>query len=80
MIGAITHYFPHVHAGVLILRSGQLKRGDRIYIKGHTTDFKQIVDSLQIDRVNIETAKKGDEIGIAVKKRVRVGDEVYLIG
>lgn len=76
VIGKITHFFPHVNAGVIKLRK-PLQKGDQIYIKGHTTDFKEKVESMQIDRVPVESAKSGDEIGILVKKRVRIGDTVY---
>ena len=75
-IGAITHYFPKVKAGVIKL-SATLAVGDTIYIKGHTTDFKQKVASLQIDNAPIEKAAKGKEVGIKVKGRVRAEDEVY---
>lgn len=75
-IGKITHYFPRVMAGVVKL-SAPLSIGDSIYIKGHTTDFKQTVTSIQIDRVPIKQAKKGQEIGLLVISRVRRGDKVY---
>jgi len=51
--------------------------GDTLHVKGHTTDFKQKVSSMQINHVPIKTAKKGDEIGLRVKRKVRGGDSVY---
>lgn len=78
VIGEITHYFPHVNAGVIKLKK-PLSVGDQIYIKGHTTDFKEKVDSMQIDHVPVQSAKPQDEIGILVKQRVRAGDTVYRI-
>ena len=51
--------------------------GQTVKIKGHTTDFTQTVTSLQIDRVGISSAKKGDEIGLQVISQVRQGDKVY---
>ena len=56
---------------------GTLSLGDEVHIKGHTTDFKQKVASIQLDRVPLEKAVKGQEIGIAVKSRVRQKDIVY---
>jgi len=76
VIGEISHYFPHVDAGVIKLKK-PLSVGDSIYIKGHTTDFKEKLSSMQIDRVPVKSAKPGDDIGILVKKRVRIGDTVY---
>ena len=79
LIGSITHYFPHVEAAVLVVKQGTLKNGDTILIKGHTTRFEEIVESMQIDRAPIAEAKKGDEIGLRVRERVREHDQVYKI-
>lgn len=76
VVGEITHFFPHVNAGVIKLKK-PLAIGNQIYIKGHTSDFKEKVESMQIDHASVSSAKPGDEIGILVKKRVRIGDTVY---
>lgn len=76
VLGIITHYFPHVQAAVIKLK-GPLNVGESIKVKGHTTDFTQAVTSMQIDRVAITSAKKGDEIGLLVNSRVRQHDLVY---
>ncbi len=78
-IGRVTHYFPHVNAAVVKIEKSSLKLGDKILVKGHTTNFKQPINSLQIDRSPIEEAKPGDEIGLEVKSRVREHDAVYKI-
>jgi putative protease len=78
-IGVITHYFPHVKAAVIKLSKGALKAGDTVYIKGHTTDFKQPVKSLQHNHAAVQEAKQGQEVGLKVKSRVRIGDVVYKI-
>ncbi|MFA5156318.1 MAG: hypothetical protein WC532_02855 [Candidatus Omnitrophota bacterium] len=76
VIGIVTHYFPHVRAAVIKLKV-PLTAGVVVKIKGHTTDFTQNVDSMQIDRVPVNSAKKGDEIGLLVNSRVRQHDVVY---
>jgi hypothetical protein len=76
-IGEVTHYFPHVKAAAVMILKDSLKVGDKIYIKGHTTDFKENINSIQLDRVPIEEGRKGQEIGLLVKSRVRIGDSVY---
>ncbi|MCM8770411.1 MAG: translation elongation factor-like protein [Candidatus Omnitrophica bacterium] len=78
LVGIITHYFPHVKAGVLKLKV-PLAIGDTIKIKGHTTDFTQTVTSMQINHVPITKAKKGDEIGLLVESRVRRKDKVFKV-
>lgn len=78
MSGIITHYFTKVRAAVVKL-SLPLSIGDKIKIKGHTTDFAQNIESLQLDKMPIKNAKKGQEIGLLVNSRVRQGDIVYKV-
>lgn len=78
LIGKITHYFSKIQVAIIEL-AGEIKIGDKIHIKGHNTDFEQDITSMQIDRVDVEKAKKGDAIGLKVDEKVREGDEVYLI-
>lgn len=79
LVGAITHYFPHVSAAVLKVES-PVKVGDKIKIVTPSgKEFEQEVSSLQIDHAEISEAKKGDEIGMKVDKKVHEGCKVYLI-
>jgi sRNA-binding protein len=78
VIGLVTHYFPHVQAAVVKLKA-PLTVGDSIKIKGHTTDFTQTINSIQMDHVSITEAKKGMEIGLQVASRVRQHDRVIKI-
>jgi len=73
----VTHYFPHVNAAVLKIKTGEIRIGDELLFKGHTTDFKQKVVSMQIDHQPVMIAKKGDDFGVEVKSRVRAGDLVF---
>ena len=73
VIGVVTHYFPKVNAAVIKLTK-PLSVGDTVMIKGSTTEFKQKIESMQIDHVVITKAKKGDEIGLEVNDRVREHD------
>jgi putative protease len=77
IIGVVTHYFPHVQAAVVKLKK-PLAVGDTVLVKGATTHFEQRVESIEIDHVPIQKAKKGDEIGLQVKDRVRGNDLVLL--
>lgn len=77
-VGTITHFYNEINVGVISL-TDTLKIGDTISIEGETTNFKQKIDSMQINRKPIETANKGQEIGLKVKDRVREHDIVYKI-
>jgi len=78
LIGKITHYYGKIGVGIIEL-SDNLKVGDKIHIKGHSTDFEEVVDSIQVEHENVNSAKKGEVIGLKVKDKVKEGDEVYLI-
>jgi len=77
-IGRVSSYFSNVGVAAIQL-SGKLKIGDKVHIKGHTTDFEVGVDSMQIERKDVKTAKKGDHIGIKVPEKVRPNDKVFLV-
>ncbi len=59
--------------------TARLKVGDRIHIKGHTTDIELTVDSMQINNVDVQEVKAGDSVGIKVSDRVRRGDTIYKV-
>ncbi len=77
-IGKVFLYFSKVGVAAIKL-TGNLNIGDKIHIKGHTTDFEQQVDSMQIDNKPIKVAKSGDDIGIKVPDKVRPNDTVFLV-
>ena len=77
-IGKISGYFSHVSVAAIKL-SAPLKVGDKIHIKGHTTDFEEKISSMQIENKAVKEAKKGDHIGIKVKDKVRPNDKVLLV-
>jgi len=78
LIGKVTDFFARpVVAGIEV--AAVLKVGDTIHIVGHTTDMELIVDSMQINNVEVEQAKAGDLVGIKVSERVRRGDTVYKV-
>ncbi len=78
IVGKVSDFFAQpVVAGIEL--TAALKVGDRIRIKGHTTDLKMNVDSMQIDNAQVTEAKAGDSIGVKVAEKVRGGDSVYKI-
>ncbi len=77
-LGVVSHYYSHAGVAAVVLDTG-LSVGDMIHIKGHSTDFTQTVDSIQIEHMNLAQAKKGDDIGIKVKEHVREHDVVYKV-
>ena len=79
LIGKITHYFDKIEVGIIEIKKGKLAVGDKIHVKGTTTDFEQEIESMQVEHEQVQKAKKGDAVGLKVKDKVREGDEVYLV-
>jgi putative protease len=79
LIGAITHYFGKISVAVFKITDNEVKTGDSIHIKGKHTDFTQVINSMQVEHESIETAKKGDEVGLKVDNPVHEHDEVYKV-
>ena len=78
VIGKVSDFFARpVVAGIEL--TGTLKLGDKIHIKGHTTDIELTVESMQINNVDVKEGKAGDAVGIKVSDRVRRGDTVYKV-
>ena len=78
LVGTITHYFGKINVAAIKLES-ELRKGDTIHIEGHTSDFTQTVESMQLDQQDIELGQKGQEIAIKIKEHARTHDSVYRV-
>lgn len=78
-IGVITHYFGHVGVGIIKIEAEGLKVGDTLRFKGHTSDFQQTVESMQLEHKDIQEGKVGDQVGVKVNEHVREHDEVFKV-
>ncbi|MBN2097806.1 MAG: hypothetical protein JW714_04945 [Candidatus Omnitrophica bacterium] len=78
-IGAVTHYYSHLGVGIIKIEEGSLKVGDTVHFKGHTTDFQQAIESIQVEHQDVQEAKVGDLVGIKVSEHVREHDEVFKV-
>jgi selenocysteine-specific translation elongation factor len=77
-VGKVSDFFARpVVAGIELTAS--LKVGDKVHILGHTTDMELVVESMQINNVNVQEAKAGDAVGIKLGDRARRGDTVYKV-
>jgi putative protease len=78
-IGKITHYFSKINVGVLEITKGNVQVGDTLHIKGHTTDYYQKIQSMQVEHATVESAEKGMQVGLKVESSVREGDLVFKV-
>jgi putative protease len=78
-IGVVENYFSKIGVAAIKLTEGSLNVGNRIKIKGATTDFTQVVESMEVEHSSVETAVPGDLVGIKVIDRARSKDTIYLV-
>ncbi len=78
-VGIVIQYFAKPEVAAIQLTEGEIKVGDTLRFKGATTNFEQKIESMQIDRVPVQSAKAGQSVGIKVKERVRQHDKVFVV-
>ena len=79
-IGIVTHYFSHLAVAVLKLDPGaRLRVGDNIRVQGHTTDFSQRIESLQVEHAPVTEVGPRDDFGLKVLEHARENDIVYKV-
>ena len=78
-VGFVTHYYGHLSVAAIRLESGSLRVGDTIRILGHTSDFRQRVESMQVEHQPVTEAGRRQEIGLKVTEHARENDDVYKV-
>ena len=76
-IGTVVKFFSQPSVAAIEITSGELRIGDRVRFKGHTTDFEEKVASMQVEKEAIDVAERGFLVGVKVSDRVREGDKVF---
>lgn len=79
LVGTVVHYYDHVGVAGVVLAE-PLEVGETIHVLGHTTDFTEQVDSMEIDHHAVTRGRRGDDVGIRVVERARIHDQVYRVG
>ena len=79
-IGVVTHYYGHLSVVAMQLEPGAtLRVGDVIHIRGHTTDFTQTVDSLEVNHASVTEVGPNDDFGLKVIEHAREHDVVFKV-
>ena len=76
-IGYVSKYFGQIKVAAIEITAGKLSVGETIHIKGHTTDMNVDVGSIQIEHESVDSANKGDSIGLKVSGKARRKDKVF---
>lgn len=78
-VGIVTHYFTHLHVAAVKITEGELRKGDNIHVLGHTSNFEQVVESMEMEHKSVEVALPGQTVGLHVTEHAREHDVVYKV-
>lgn len=78
-IGIVEHWFGHLNVAGIKVTKGNIRVGDKLHFKGHTSDFQETVQSIQVEHKLVSEAKVGDEVGIKVSQKAREHDKIFKI-
>lgn len=78
-VGIVVNFYAKPGVAAVKVTRGIIKKGDILKYKGYTTDFTEVVSSMEIENQSVERAQKGDLVGVKVKERVRENDKVYSV-
>ena len=78
-IGIVTHFYTHLSVAIIQMESGTLREGDTIHIKGHTSDFRQRVESMEINLIHVPQVTAGQVFGLRVTEHAREHDVVFKV-
>jgi hypothetical protein len=78
-VGVVAHYYNHLSVATIRLESGRLHVGDLIHIRGHTSDFSQKVESIEVDHAAVTEVGPNEEFGVKVVELTREHDVVFKV-
>jgi putative protease len=78
-LGKVTHYFSKIGVVAIQITQDVVRVGDTIHVKGHTSDFTQKIDSMQIDNQAVGEATVGQSVGLRIKEHAREHDQVFKV-
>ena len=79
-IGKVTHYYDKIGVAIVELDAA-LSNGDTVkFVRGGEDLFEQKVESMQIEHKQVDSAKKGDVVGLKADKEIKEGAEVFKVG
>ncbi len=78
-VGEVVYFYPKIKVALLRLR-GRVERGDEIAVFGEKSGVEHLtIKEMEKDKKRVSKAKKGEEVGIKVDFKPKIGDSVYKI-
>jgi len=78
-VGIVTHYFGKPGVAIIKATDGPIAVGDKIHIKGHTTDYTQVIESMQIEHQQVPRIEVGQDAGVKIGAHAHEHDEVFKV-
>jgi putative protease len=78
-IGMVTHYYNHLSVAIVQLETGTLRSGETVHFRGHTSDFRQMVGSMEVNHAHVDAVTAGTSFGLRVNEHAREHDVVYRV-
>jgi len=78
-VGIVTHYFGKPGVAIIKATDGPIAVGDKIHIKGHTTDHTQVIESMQIEHQQVPRIEVGQDAGVKIGAHAHEHDEVFKV-
>lgn len=75
-IGEVTHFYDKICVAVVKFNQG-VAVGEEVCFEGPKNAFSQALESMQLEHQPVQKAKKGQEVGVKVKKAVKEGYKIY---
>jgi U32 family peptidase len=76
-VGKVFAYFEKIGVAAVKITDDYIEIGESIRFRGPNTDFKQEIESMQIDKKEVDYIEAGKSVGIQVSQKVEKGDEIY---
>ena len=77
LVGRVVHFYDKIGVAVIKLEK-PLKVGNNVKFVHGENEFTQTIESMQLEHVQVESGKKGQEIAVKVDKEAKSGTQVYL--
>ena len=76
LLGKVIHYYDKIGVAVLKLKK-PLKVGDLVKFTKGDNEFRQAIESMQLEHKSVSKGKVGEEVAVKVDKEAKKGTLVY---
>lgn len=79
-VGTVTHYYDKIGVAIVEL-DATLSVGEKVrFVRGGEDLFEETVESIQVEHKKLDSAGKGDVVGLKTNEPIKEGTEVFKTG